>query len=153
MVKHGEYPAGENEGGNMSSQRSLHRGIDCSGKYPLSNCPLGKCQSRNCPDTNLLVKLSQWAALKSSVKGAMTSSSHRKPCAKPFSLSTCRFATFKRIIQNAVKHYQRVLLKVFVLKRSMKEAMTSCFSRAPSKKASSRKTEREMQFLKELQYL
>ena len=140
----------------MSSQRSLHQGIDCSGKYPLSNCPLGKCQSRNCPDTNLLVKLSQRAALKSSIKGAMTSSSQRKPCTKPFSLSkttTSAFAIFKRITKNAVKHYQKDLLKVSVLKRSMKEAMTSCFSRAPSKKPSSRKTERQMQFLKELRYL
>ena len=85
----------------------------------------------------------------------MTSSSHRKPCAKPFSLSkttTCGFAIFQRIIQNAVKHYQRDLLKVSVLKRSIKEAMTSSLSRAPSIKPSSRKTEREMQFLKELRY-
>ena len=139
----------------MPSQGSLHREIACSGKYPLWNCPLGKCQSRNCPDNNLSVKLSQRAALKSSVKRAMTSSSHRKLCAKPFSLSkttTCGFAIFQRIIQNAVKHYQRDLLKVSVLKRSIKEAMTSSLSRAPSIKPSSRKTEREMQFLKELRY-
>ena len=137
----------------MPSQGSLHREIACSGKYPLWNCPLGKCQSRNCPDNNLSVKLSQGAALKSSVKRAMTSNSHRKPCAKPFSLSkttTCGFAIFQRIIQNAIKHYQRDLLKVSVLKRSIKEAMTSSLSRAL--KPSSRKTEREMQFLKELRY-
>ena len=85
----------------MSSQGSLHREIARSGKYPLWNCPLGKCQpeirlcmgkchSGNCPDTNLSVKLSQRAAI---------------------------FAIFKRIIQNAVKYYQRDLLKVSVLKR------------------------------------
>ena len=62
----------------MSSQGSLHREIARSGKYPLWNCPLGKCQ----PDTNLSVKLSQRAASKSSMKREMTSSSHRKPCAK-----------------------------------------------------------------------
>ena len=137
----------------MSSQGSLDRGIACSWKYPLWNCPLGKCQSRNSPDNNLSVKLSQRAALKSSVKRAMTSCFHRKPCAKPFSLSkttTSGFAIFKRIIH--IKHYQRDLLKVSVLKRSIKEAMTSSFSRAPSIKPSSRKTEREMQFLKELRY-
>ena len=150
----------------MSSQGSLHWGIARCGKYPLWNCPLGKCQSEiclcmgkcqsgNCPDTNLSVKLSQRASLKSSIKRAMTSSSHRKPCAKPFSLSkttTYGFAIFNRIVQNTVKHYQRDLLKVSVLKRSAKEAMTSSFSRAPSKNPSSTKTERKMQFLKELQY-
>ena len=77
----------------MSSQGSLHWGIARCGKYPLWNCPLGKCQSEiclcvgkcqsgNCPDTNLSVKLSQRAASKSSMKREMTSSSHRKPCAK-----------------------------------------------------------------------
>ena len=82
----------------MFSQGSLLRGIARSGKYALWNCPLGKCQpeiclcmgkcqSGNYPDTNLFVKLSLRAASKSSIKRAMTSSSHRKPCAKPFSLS------------------------------------------------------------------
>ena len=71
------------------------------GEVSVGDLCTGKCQSGNCPDTNLLVKLSQRTALKSSIKRAMTNSSHREPCAKSFPLSkttTYGFGIFIRIV-------------------------------------------------------
>ena len=107
----------------MSCKKSPHRGIarctmvstHCGtiaqwevsvvelffGEVSVGDLCMGKCQLGNCPDTNLSVKLSETTALKSSIKRAMTSFSHTKACAKPFSLSkttTYGFVVFIRIV-------------------------------------------------------
>ena len=101
------------------------RGNVQSGKSPSGKCPVGKvsveelpfgevsvcylsmrkCQSGNCPYTNLSIKRSQRNCFKDLYKRAMTSSFRRKPCRNPFSL--IKLLTDLQIL----KEWPKVLLK------------------------------------------
>ena len=147
----------------MSSQRRLLRGSARSGKYPSRKCPSEKCQPGICSWGSVSwgtvrVPIYQWnflrgTSLKSSKKEQWPALFVENPVKSLFSLSkatTDGFAFFKG---KYCQTYQYDLLKIAAIKRFIRRAMTSSDRRAPSKKPSSIKTAREMQFLKESKVL